>query len=832
VLVKCPGRSGSDVRIWPRGARSTWAISIDLVDHIISTCPVDFATTTPAQIALLTRQNAKQGDHVNKSSQPPSSHSSTAMPTPDKPNYSKPNPPPPFLSLPRSRSGTTSSIQSINSVATLCPPTASSSALTSPWGPSSPANSGAGRRASMARYGSSSSSHDRQLGQNRRPSLMSIKSLGGTGSSGSISRTSVRGIASRSRSTPLISSSREGGTDGCGGDLEPDALVTSPLRTSYQVDEDVDGDRPPDLAVRSADTLQPGVQRRSPSEEALLQSLKAGRGDPGKEEHTLRTFVDSRRQTPTENIRQSEPEPNSDLDAAMKTPRMDAVPIPSSSDTLTATDERVAGEDLSKSIGRHSIDTFKTARATPANGSIREKSMAVDASANELEPSQTQPVEPVEPETRNDMAVEQENEVVTSVSPAVEAPAGLVWTLGTWVYSSIPSIRGGTVPPEGTSQGGPASEVDTVAEVQPEQANGATMGLAVPSEGVSMDVDATDEPDRVQLANIAVVPALVADENPPATPIGNEQHPAPASVRGWGDTFRWRKSALQTQSPIDQSTKADDPQGAVDQPEAGVAPGLSGDAEPVSKDSPDTSMSAATEITAQANVVPGAVNAGEERQGWASYFRPRRDPLVAALQQKEATRTGVASLPAESTPILADGAIPAAESEITTTVEAAPETATNDVQATVSDASVPPSRWWFGRSASGTMNNGAPKTPRNESNDNETPVTISASLPQGAATTSNQPNEPQRLATPSMTPPLRSERRFSGVSRRNLVLPSWSATFDRPPRAGTDTTGDASEPTASLPKVVSDGTHCWKGIRRVVIIGVHGWFPNFTALQK
>jgi hypothetical protein len=682
----------------------------------------------------------------------------------------------------------------------------------------------------MARYGSSSSSQDRQLGQNRRPSLMSIKTLGGMGSSGSISRTSVRGMASRSRSTPLTSSSREGGPDGCGGDLEPDALVTSPLRTSYQVDEGEDGDRPSNLAVRSDETLQPGIQRRSPSEEALLQSLKAGRGDPGKEEHTLRTFVDSRRPTPTENIRQTEPIPNSDLEAAMKTPRMDAVPIPSDSDTLTATDERVAGEDLSKSIGRHSIDTFKTARATPANGSVRAKSiMNADQTASEVEPSQSQPVES---ETRYDTVVGQEHEVVMSNPEAVEASAGLVWRLGTWVYSSIPSIRGGTVLPEGTSQGDPASEVDTVAEVQPQQANGATMGLAVPSEGVSMDVDATDEPDRAQVANIAVVPALVADENPPATPIGNEQHPAPASVRGWGDTIRWRKSALQTQSPIDQSTKADDPQGAVDQPEAGEAPGSSGDAEPVSKDSPDTSMSAATEITAQANVVPGAVNAGEERQGWASYFRPRRDPLVAALQQKEAIRTGVASLPAESTPISANGANPATESEITTTVEAAPGTATNDVQATVSDASVPPSRWWFGRSASGTMNNGAPKTPRNESNDNETPVTISASLPQGAVTTSNQPNEPQRLATPSMTPPLRSERRFSGVSRRNLVLPSWSATFDRPPRAGTDTTGDASDPTASLPKVVSDGTHCWKGIRRIVIIGVHGWFPNFTALQK
>lgn len=681
----------------------------------------------------------------------------------------------------------------------------------------------------MARYGSSSSAQDRQLGQNRRPSLMSIKSLGGVGSSGSISRTSVRGIASRSRSTPLTSSSREGGSDGCGGDLEPDALVTSPLRTSYQVDEDVDGDRPSDLAVISADTLQPGVQRRSPSEEALLRSLETGRGDPREEEHTLRTFVDSRRQTPTENIRQTEPEPNSDLDAAMKTPRMDAVPIPNVPDTMTATEDRTMGEELSKSIGRHSIDTFKTARATPANGSIREKSMAVDPSANELESSQTQLVES---EIRNDMAVEQENEVVTSVSPAVEVPAGLVWRLGTWVYSSIPSIRGGTVLPEGTSQGGPASEVDTVAEVQPQQANGATMGLTVPSEGVPMDIDATDEPDRAQVADIAVVPALVADENPPATPIGNEQHPEPPVVRGWGDTFRWRKSALQTQSPIDQSTKVDDPQGAVDQPEAGAAPGSSGDVEPVSKDSSDTSMAAATEITAQANVVPGAVNAVEERQGWASYFRPRRDPLVAALQQKEATRTGVASLPAESTPILADAAIPAAESEITTTAEAAPETATNDVQPTVSDASVPPSRWWFGRSASGTMNNGAPKTPHNVSNDNDTPAAVSASLHQGAVTTSNQPNEPQRLTTPSMTPPLRSERRFSGVSRRNLVLPSWSATFDRPPRAGTDTAGDASDVTASLPKVDSDGIDCWTGIRRIVIIGVHGWFPNFTALQK
>lgn len=63
-------------------------------------------------------------------------------------------------------------------------------------------------------------------------------------------------------------------------------------------------------------------------------------------------------------------------------PRMDAVILPKSN-TLTAVSDRPAGEESLKAIGSHSNDTFRTARATPASGSVREK--ATDRSTSEAE---------------------------------------------------------------------------------------------------------------------------------------------------------------------------------------------------------------------------------------------------------------------------------------------------------------------------------------------------------------------------------------------------------------------------------------------------------------
>lgn len=114
--------------------------------------------------------------------------------------------------------------------------------------------------------------------------------------------------------------------------------------------------------------------------------------------------------------------------------------------------------------------------------------------------------------------------------------------------------------------------------------------------------------------------------------------------------------------------------------------------------------------------------------------------------------------------------------------------------------------------------------------------------------------------TPSTPPPPRP------APRRNLVVPSFDYTFKRPPRAepaaastrtpdtappksqtGWSTLGFLSaskaaiEPRASshtepesthgLPRLAIEGADAWKHVKRVVIVGVHGWYPN-AHIQK
>lgn len=111
------------------------------------------------------------------------------------------------------------------------------------------------------------------------------------------------------------------------------------------------------------------------------------------------------------------------------------------------------------------------------------------------------------------------------------------------------------------------------------------------------------------------------------------------------------------------------------------------------------------------------------------------------------------------------------------------------------------------------------------------------------------------------TPPLPRS-----APRRNLVVPSFDYTFKRPPRsdfaanqtAVPDTApprtqtgwttfgflsankpavepnapkGNKAESSNGLPRLVSEGPDAWKNVKRVVIVGVHGWYPN-AHIQK
>lgn len=140
------------------------------------------------------------------------------------------------------------------------------------------------------------------------------------------------------------------------------------------------------------------------------------------------------------------------------------------------------------------------------------------------------------------------------------------------------------------------------------------------------------------------------------------------------------------------------------------------------------------------------------------------------------------------------------------------------------------------------------------STNNPTPL---SSSPQTTSATKPTPKAPSSSSLPPPPAP--------PAAQPNLVIPSFSSTFDRPPRSlpprtppsdkgiAAATTGLAwkalgavgsyvyrqdepkaevqvprlEQPGDNLPKRLLglDGDEDWKGIKRVVVVGVHGWFP-------
>ena len=711
--------------------------------------------------------------------------------------------PPPFLSLPRSRSGTTSSIQSINSIATLCLPSGTSG--TSQWSPFAP---GSARWTSMARYGP----QERSTSQSRRPSLMSIKSLNGPSSSGTVSKTSVRGVASRSWSTPLSSA---GGLPGwVDSDHILDSTVSSPTQEIPTNDYEEDRQQPT-ATTDSRQYTHPDLKQRSPLEKALLHSLEMGSGDSKEEQHTLRTFVDSRRETLGECGPSTLADNKSTCGQTMPTipPSTEAVPT---STSAMVTDDRPLGEELSKSIGRHSIETFRTAHATPLNGSIREKV-----------PEQPT-VETEEPLTSEDMVVEQEAAPTATMAPADSeaAPSSIVWRLGTWVYSSIPSIGTGGVPTgdaasERPDEGAGGHEVRHTKSI-PDNASPADGLLSAGGE----HGDESDLPRPV--ANEAAT--LERTDDDPA-PVGTRQMPlAPA---GWGDTFRWRKtvsspslSKATSAKPKPEYVQEEPPDPARDATVGSDT--TAGDSQSRSLALPSTQTTPPPDSTI--SPIEGGVRPRSPQQGWTSYFRSSlvRDSLVSALLDKPQVSTQVEILPGASS--FSIDAVSVAD----------PLAKGNaDINAATTVGPNTSSRWWFRKTASDLPDQGPTAQTDGHIQDN-THLAGTTPSPRRSSMSTSEPScpdpKPSRLSEPH-PPRLNAERTVSSVARKSVVVPSWSTTFGRPPRSGAKLSSsdirftESTDPSSSLPKVDNDGKACWNGIKRIVIIGVHGWFPN-THIQK
>jgi hypothetical protein len=195
--------------------------------------------------------------------------------------------PPPFLSLPRSRSNTTSSVQSINSIATISIPFGADAR---PLG---------GRNAVAGSSRGPLTGRGKSSDQSRRPSLLSVKGLSSSGSQGGVSTASARGTASRSHSIPLSYKSASRG-QGAGPSRPGRSSTTSPLANSPDIpspydpfEEDVDG-LPPISSPSAMMMVSPSAQHRSPSEEALLYHLEYDTKREGRDELTLQTFSEGR----------------------------------------------------------------------------------------------------------------------------------------------------------------------------------------------------------------------------------------------------------------------------------------------------------------------------------------------------------------------------------------------------------------------------------------------------------------------------------------------------------------------------------------------------------
>jgi hypothetical protein len=139
------------------------------------------------------------------------------------------------------------------------------------------------------------------------------------------------------------------------------------------------------------------------------------------------------------------------------------------------------------------------------------------------------------------------------------------------------------------------------------------------------------------------------------------------------------------------------------------------------------------------------------------------------------------------------------------------------------------SNWWFSRRTSGVSTGGQSPLLASEPRMADTlqkvsdEATVTPPLSQSLA---QHEKGPDTLIPASA----RTDRRASVIVRKNQILPPWNSTFHRPPRS-TPSMGAAPRELDGLPRLELDSKSCWKGIRRVVVIGVHGWFPN-THIQK
>jgi hypothetical protein len=587
----------------------------------------------------------------------------------------------------------------------------------------------------------------------RRPSLLSVRSLSRSGSGEAVTTSdNARGIAYRSRTLPSSYKTSDETEDWGRRTILSPSPLSSPLSPKGK-------DQLEAIESVSNDTSRfPGYERRTPSEEALLHSLETDVKKDGNrtEELTLRTFTDSSRTaTPT-----VAPDPQPVAPVIQESPERSKTLTIQRPDTSSI---NLSADDLSKSLGRHSLDSFRTARATLP---IDQTDLTTASSVTEEE--EVKRIDPV--------AIETDDQAIAQVGLGHVGPRepGLGW--GAWLYGAVPTLRrtGVSTLTDENQVGSDTNEVQAV--------------------GHSSDIEVVEarEPGTVVHENEEAVVSngsgLDADDIEPI-------ESALDSVMA-GEVLNVEPSGGKSDTGIVDTVKP----------------------EPV-----DTDKQAV--------------------RGWTGYLRS----WVVGNQVK---------------PSPGPSSIDAGHSDQDLTIAVGPssnealEEETTPTPAVLPTPPMSSSRWWS-----------ASRVP--------TDTTVKQTEPDLDPVKPSEPIEPpstvdpgDKLAVPDIPPP-RSERRQSSITRKSLVLPSWNATFDRPPRLSTEpieveddqdmsasgtlwrelipgfhkkgasgnktSSMDDSERLESennpLPRAVYTGKESWAGIRRVVIIGVHGWFPN-THVQR
>jgi len=559
--------------------------------------------------------------------------------------------------------------------------------------------------------------------------------------------------------------------------------------------------------------LSPGAQHRSPSEEALLYHLEYDTKREGLEELTLRTFSEGDRGpghgTPLQKENRSEEI------ARQKPMEAMAMRLPGHGG------EEETREEMSKSFGRRSMDTFITARATLGFDPEKDKPACLDSVVIADDSTSSAPM--VIDDTQD--MVEQSDSIPAVKTETVDEGnppmAGMIWRLGSWVYESLPSIRG--VPGSGPAVS-PAVEVGSKesAETPVRDLGFGQLDKASPGETIETRPEATDMPVVVLSSGDISVPE---DPSPPG------------QSAGWmGSMYLWRGAKKETSTgPSAAADIAPDVGESHGKPAASQVPSESAPAgsripsiAAGTDRSPTEHVSAlpadpvrAKEADSNKTAVDETTPAGKT---WASRFRSSlvRDPVIDALS-KSATAAEKVSLPDApgSRPLAAasQAADKSAEGVSAPAGEGLPDGL--DANRNPESASTS-SGWWFARRTSGISTGN--KSPLLDSESRMTDTLEGASNEALVKPNSTQsPAQPEKGLDSLNPATARTDRRASIIVRKNQILPSWNTTFRRPPRSTSGIGG--------LPKLELDNRSCWKGIRRVVVIGVHGWFPN-THIQK